>query len=234
MARESILLLHGAGLGGWMWQPTADLLRPRFEILTPDLPGHPDSSVAQFTTVADAADAIAADLTTPVTAVGFSIGGQVAMELASRHPALVTRLVVISSLTSTSYSPAAMSALLRLTAPLARNRRFAQAQSKASFVPAEQFEHYWRGSRHVSTASLAAIGRENFAYRAPADWGEHSIPTLLLAGGREPKAVAQGMRLLRAARPTAEFEIVEDAGHGIPLDRPAWLAARLERFAREH
>lgn len=234
MTRETLLLLHGAGLGGWMWQPTADLLRPRFETLTPDLPGHPDSPLPQFTTNADAADAIAADLTTPVTAVGFSIGGQVAMELASRHPHLVERLVVISSLSSRSVSPAVASALMRVTAPLARNQRFARAQAKASFVPSDQFAQYWRGSQHVSAQSLAAIGRENFAYRAPADWGERSIPTLLIAGGREPRAVAQGMRLLQAARPEAEFELVADAGHNVPFDRPAWLAARLERFALEH
>ena len=234
MTRETLLLIHGAGLGGWMWQPTAELLRPRFETLTPDLPGHPDSTVPHFTTNTDAADAIAADLTSPVTAVGFSIGGQVAMQLASRHPQLVERLVVISSLSSRSISPAAASALMRVTAPLARNLRFARAQAKASFVPSDRFEHYWRGSRHVSTQSLAAIGRENFAYRAPADWGEGSIPTLLIAGGREPRPVAQGMRLLQAARPTAEFELVADAPHGIPFDRPAWLAGRLERFVLEH
>ena len=234
MARETILLLHGAGLGGWMWQPVADLLRPRFDVLTPDLPGHPESELPHFTTNADAADAIAAGLDNPVTAVGFSIGGQVAMELASRHPHLVERLAVVSSLSSRSFSPTAMSVVMRVTAPLARNRRFARAQAKASFVPEEQFEHYWRSSRHVSAQSLAAIGRENFAYRAPAGWGERSIPTLLLAGGREPRAVAQGMRLLQTARPDAEFELVADAGHSVPLDRPAWLAARLERFMLEH
>ncbi len=234
MSRPTILLLHGAGLGGWMWQPVAALLRDRFDVLTPDLAGHPDSDAPHFTTNADAADRLAATLTTPVTVVGFSIGGQVAMELASRHPALVERLVVISSLSSPSVSPAVMSTMMRVTAPLARRRWFAKAQAKASFIPEELFEHYWRGSQHVSTASLAAIGRENFAYRAPANWGDSRIPTLLIAGGREPRAVADGMRLLEQGRPGTAFELIGDAGHSVPLDRPAWLAERLSRFVAEH
>lgn len=234
MTRPTILLLHGAGLSGWMWQPVTEHLHDHFQVLTPDLAGHPDSDAPHFTTNADAADRLAATLTAPVTVVGFSLGGQVAMELAHRHPALVERLVVISSLSSPSVSPAAMSTLMRVTAPLARREWFARAQAKASFIPEELFGHYWRGSQHVSTQSLAAIGRENFSYRAPEDFGDSDIPTLLVAGGTEPKAVAEGMRLLREKRPSAEFELIGDAGHSVPLDRPAWLAERLARFVAEH
>ena len=97
-------------------------------------------------------------------------------------------------------------------------------------MPETQFDDYWRSSTHLSSESLGAIGRENFAYRAPANWAASDIPTLLLAGSTEPRLVHTGMRALHSGRPGSEFEIIEGVGHGVPLERPEWFGERLARF----
>ena len=231
MTAPSILLLHGAALGGWMWQPSVRRLRESHEVFTPDLPGHLGSREPHFTTNAAAADLLAGSIGQgPVTVVGFSIGGQIAMELAARHPSLVDRLVVVSSLTTPGLSPAFMAGLMRVTRPLAHSRRFARAQARASLIPESQFENYWRSSTSLSADSLAAIGRENFDYRTPSTWGSTSLPTLLIAGSEEPRQLLAGMRALHSSRVGSELEIVDGAGHGVPLERPDWFGDRLARF----
>ncbi|MBT2484327.1 alpha/beta fold hydrolase [Microbacterium sp. ISL-108] len=39
-----VLLLHGGGVGGWMWEPLREHLDSDIRLLVPDLPGHDRSA----------------------------------------------------------------------------------------------------------------------------------------------------------------------------------------------
>ncbi len=98
-----VVLLHGLFGQGRNWTQFAKALAPRHRVLLVDLPDHGRSAWTQgppegkgFDLVC-VADEIAADLRAdgPVSLLGHSLGGKVAMVLALRHPELVERLCVV-------------------------------------------------------------------------------------------------------------------------------------------
>ena len=58
---------------------------------------------------------------------------------------------------------------------------------------------------------------------------ELALPTLWIAGARDAKYVAEGRRAVELA-PNARLEIVEDAAHRVPWEKPDAVVASLRRF----
>jgi len=228
----AILLLHGGGVAGWMWRAQIEHLAARYRLLVPDLPGHDRSRDEPFTTSA----AVVGELVRlagdepELTVVGFSLGGQLALQMAAEHPQAVHRLVVVSALTDGIALSGIADLTVRLAAPLARRRWFARAQAKALFIPEALMDDYLRTSRALAPESLVALTRANAAFRTPATWPAYPGRSLLMIGGKEPRSVREGMRALARANPNAELVEHPQAGHGLPLQFPDWFAAQLDRW----
>ena len=77
----------------------------------------------------------------------------------------------------------------------------------------------------VGTAVAESIG----AFRPVALHGELALPTLWIAGVRDPKYVAEARRAAALA-PNATLEIVDGAAHRVPWERPDAVVASLRRF----
>jgi len=107
-----VLLLHGLGVGGSIWQSFARRLLPHLAAVAPDLRGHgqsdaPDSGYAPTDYANDLLELIEAELQprrqaqgqgqgrTPVPIVGHSLGALVAMAMAELRPDLVSWLVLL-------------------------------------------------------------------------------------------------------------------------------------------
>lgn len=95
-----VLLLHGLGVGGLVFQAFARRLLPRLAAVAPDLRGHgqsdaPAAGYAPSDYALDLAELIQAGLTPPVPVVGHSLGSLVALELADLRPDLVAWLVLL-------------------------------------------------------------------------------------------------------------------------------------------
>jgi pimeloyl-ACP methyl ester carboxylesterase len=99
---EPLLLLHG-GLGSSdMFEPLLPILGQNRQLITVDLQGHGRSSLGNRPIRCDAiADDVAALLKrvgrAQVDVLGYSFGGCVALRLAVQHPALVRRVVLVST-----------------------------------------------------------------------------------------------------------------------------------------
>jgi pimeloyl-ACP methyl ester carboxylesterase len=96
-----LLLVHGLGQNGFTdWMPVLPQLARRYRVAAVDLPGfgYSSSPVAKFSPTNYArvlAGLIERDGAGPVTVVGHSMGGAVALRLAGQHPAAVTKLVLV-------------------------------------------------------------------------------------------------------------------------------------------
>jgi pimeloyl-[acyl-carrier protein] methyl ester esterase len=92
-----IVLLHGWGMNAAVWDDTVPAFAQHFRVHCVDLPGHGGSSACIPYTFDAIADALAAALPPRLTVCGWSLGGQVALTWALRHPRQVERLVLIAT-----------------------------------------------------------------------------------------------------------------------------------------
>lgn len=231
---RSVLLLHGGGVGGWMWQPLIERLGDERTYLVPDLPGHDHSANQDYRSHRATVDAlvrvIESQASGAVAVVGFSLGAQLAVLLAAERPDLVDRVAVISAQATPTRFPAATLAMLRLAAPLAKSERFARAQAKELFIPPDLFPDYLRVSRSLSTASLVASVGENIRFTIPPAWASFPGRALVLVGAQERPMMKSSANSLAQAHARSAAEVVDGCGHGIPLQEPAWLADRLRSW----
>src|SRR4051794_40995810 len=92
-----IVFCHGLFGQGKNWTQVAKAFASDHRAVLVDLPHHGRSPWHEHFDFVDIADQVAGLLAEddPVTLVGHSLGGKVAMILALRHPALVARLCVV-------------------------------------------------------------------------------------------------------------------------------------------
>ena len=226
-----VLLIHGGGVAGWMWNSLRRSLESKCKVLVPDLPGHGQSSDEPYRSHADTVDALSQVLSygdsTPAAVIGFSLGAQLTIELASKYPELVDRAMVVSAQAKAMPFTGLTLRALGVAAPLARNRRFARMQARELLVPPELMEDYIDTSAHITKATLLAAVGDNMRFELPAAWSEFRGPALVMVGRRERALMRDSAAVIHTALPASEIEIVNGCGHGIPLERPDWFNGRV-------
>jgi poly(3-hydroxyoctanoate) depolymerase len=96
MTAINVMLIPGAAGLASFWDPIRELLPSSWQQQTLDLPGFgpvpADPAIDSYVALVDH---IAATMVAPGVVAGQSMGGYLALQLALRHPALVTHLVLI-------------------------------------------------------------------------------------------------------------------------------------------
>lgn len=98
-AGDPVVLLHSSAADSRMWDSQWEALTARFRVIRPDLRGHgrtPYASETPYSDPGDVADLLAALAVERAVLVGSSYGGRVALQVATAHPALVSRLVLLN------------------------------------------------------------------------------------------------------------------------------------------
>lgn len=223
-----IVFVHGGGVGPWIWRAQREYFGDTHRVHAVSLPGHDPHQRGTYTTHRQAAHSIAqriglGELEGEVSVVGFSAGGQVAVELAAAFAQQVTRTVVVSSLVRPWPLASGLATVSGWAAPLARHKSFARVQARQLGIPAEDFPAYFALSQVMSKQSLTGLMHANFSFRPPMEWVDSPRPVLLVAGSREPRKLLQDMEQLGGRLHDSRLEVLTGAGHGIPLTHPQWL-----------
>lgn len=92
-----LVLIHGWGMHGGVWQPLIKKLSQHYQLHIVDLPGMGHSRPLEPAHLHAIAEALAAQLPPHADICGWSMGGLVAMRLALTHPEVVRRMILIGS-----------------------------------------------------------------------------------------------------------------------------------------
>lgn len=238
---EPLLLLHGFMQTGRAWDEVVGHLGgERYRPLAPDIRGHGAAATRRPIDFAScSADVLR--LGGPRFALaGYSQGGRLALHVALARPERVTRLVLVSATAGIEddaerarrrAADAALATWMETDGRLMTEvaDRWGTQPLFASQAPevaaAARADRLCNDPVHVA-AALRGIGT---GVMAPL-WGRlgelRDIPVTVLAGERDPAYVALAERLARAL-PRAELRLV-GAGHALPLEAPAAVAAAID------
>jgi 3-oxoadipate enol-lactonase len=224
---EPILLIHGLGSSGADWAFQVAALEHRFRIIIPDLPGsgHSPPPGSEYTIGGFAAalwklmDHL--NIATP-NIIGFSLGGAVALEMATLRPDQVPRLGLINSLAT--YQPRDMRKWLE-TYVAATVVRMLGMPRAACMMAARLFPEPWqRTMREHAARAMGSIPANSYLGTglALARWAILDridllkCRTLLIAAENDFTPLAEKREL--AARLKAELVVVRGSRHGTPFD----------------
>lgn len=222
--RPTVVLVHGLGMSARSLLPTARLLARDFRVVVPDLPGNGRSSrPAEILDVPGLAEALIGWMdgfgleSAPL--VGHSLGSQVAVQAAGRHPDRVTGLVLISpSRDPLIGTPWKKAWRLLLDGP----------RESPGLLPVAVVDYLRAGPLRMWRTLKASL--ETDPVRT---LGRVRQPTLVVRGDRDllvsPWWAASICRLVGDGRAAT----VADGPHGLPFSRPADLARVVEPFLRE-
>jgi 2-succinyl-6-hydroxy-2,4-cyclohexadiene-1-carboxylate synthase len=235
---ETVVLLHGFAGTGRLWDPVvARLDGERYRPLAPDLRGHGAAAARRPVTFGAIVDDVLGLVSHPFTLCGYSMGGRIALHVAIAAPERVERLVLVAT-TAGIEDPGERAARRAADEALAAETERGTIEAFADRWTAQplfagtppQAAAAWRADiLDNEPAALAGVLRGIGTGAMDPLWdrlGELTMPATVLAGRRDEKFVALGERLA-AALPRGELVIVPGAGHGIPREDPAAVAAAL-------
>ena len=244
---QQLVVLHGWGLHGAVWNKVAPTLRTQFRVTIPDLPGFGRSRMFESDySLSFLASSISALVDGAAVWVGWSLGGLVALEAACRFPERVRALMLVASsprFTQAENWPHGMPKQLLTAFAEDLERDYRGTLSRFLLLQAGQGEHAREVAKHLR--------QELFRHGEPhpqALRGALSIlrdadlrdcasdlrcPVAVVLGGRDtlvPAAVANDLKRLW---PDWRIHTLPDSSHAPFLSHPAQFSSLVKRFAHD-
>jgi len=242
-----LVYLHSAG--GETNLEVLDDLATDFDVIVPVLPGWGESEgVEQIDGPEDVVFHLldvweAIGLDAPLV-VGTSLGGWMALELATRYPDRVGALVVVNPVglylegapiaEMFGRSPAELAHMLFAdqTHPVAQvmhaMEEFTGDVGKRIEIPVELVVPMWK-----AMGATARIGWDPYLHNPKLRSRLHRVtaPVLVVAGAQDGLVPTRHAEVYAEELPHARLEVVDQAAHWLTLERPQELASLIRAFA---
>lgn len=222
---ECIVLIHGLSGSSRWWARNAPELADGYRVVIPDLVGFGRSArpALRLPGIPAAADLLADWMGTRglgrAHVIGHSMGGQVAIHLASEHPERVKRLVLVDA----AGIPRALTALAlaRLAAEASPLWRWGDPR----FLPVIARDALTAGPRTL-LRSLMQIMKDDVRPLLP----RIEAPTLIIWGEYDSLVPLSHAGEMRKMIPDARIAVLRSASHNPMVDRPADFNRLVLRF----
>ncbi len=237
-----LVLIQGLGYARWGWEPVADALAERFEVILLDNRGIGESAapVGAYSTTEMAGDVLGVLDEAGVGKahiVGTSLGGMVAQELALTMPERVDRLVLVCTTPGGRNAAPMPGQTVRLMArapTLAREvalRKFVEnalAPEPSNGIVERILAHRLETDQPMSAwLSQAAAGMTFDAWdRLP----NLNISTLVVHGTADVVVDPRNAELLRERIPGARIELFPGCGHLLFWEQPERFVEVVDEF----
>lgn len=250
----AILLLHGFGDNASTWLPMLD--EPELAgrtVSAVDLPGFGtgDDLDADLPVLDQLDEFVAAAVTElalrtggPVTVVGNSLGGALALRVALRQPDDVARVVAVAPAgeeLATWVSWVGASAALGWAAAIPLPARVLRTSMAAFYSLTVPGRPRW-SHRQAARAFAACYDRRHLTgaartarrllpeLRTPVQLSDVRCPVLLVLAGRDRLVPLRAGQAMADSLPDAELVVLPGTGHCVQAEEPALLAGLVARF----
>ena len=230
-----LVLVHGLGDDHRAWRKLLPALALRHRVLLYDLRGHGGSSVGEPD---GSLNQLSADLVNLLDALdierahlcGFSLGGTIVMRTAIDHPERVAQLLPVATSSRVGRSAAdwyaARAELVRSQAP--ELRQTLEEDTRAVYANApEEFADGWLIRN--ACAAMAALN----AAPLDAELSRIQAPTVVVCADRDQHCPPRAAEIIQAGIRGSRLELIEGAGHPIPVEKPEALARLILDFLAE-
>ena len=245
---RDLVLVHGWGMNAGVWASLVALLAPAFRVTVIELPGHGDSDYdAALNSLEDWSNALLDAAPERAVWLGWSLGGQLAMNAALSAPERVSALILMASTPRFVLGegwPHALSPDIfhqfsgRLLAdPAATLSRFLAIQVLGTEQERETLKRLKQAMQHRKEPKAEALADglrlllETDLRPAVADLRP---PTLWMLGSRDalvPRGLAEALPKLQ---PSAEVRLLDKAAHALFLSHPQACSRLMQDFLDEN
>jgi pimeloyl-[acyl-carrier protein] methyl ester esterase len=240
-----VVLLHGWGMNLRVFDAVRAALAAEHRVTAVDLPGHGRSAWNSQTTAQDWLADLAVLLPRGATLLGWSLGGQLALQLASQPALAVKRLVLVATsprfVQAQGWPHGLAAATLRAFAALLERdpertvadfldlqvRGSADADAVRATLQQTLLQH-GAAQPQALRAGLALLEHNDLRELARSV----DLPALLVAGQYDRVTPPQAVAALAQLMPQAQLLQIARAGHAPFLSHPAPLNAALLDFTR--
>lgn len=240
----TILLVHGAGVAGWMWHKQVAVLKESYHCLIPDLPDHGQSRSIPFAGM----EAVAGGLMELIRAkahggkaivIGHSLGAKLVAFMLALPDNGIEQAVIASAL----FRPMAMvawasrRAMVDWTVSLTRVGWLMRLQEKVNNFGDAAMD----AAARAETANLSADGMFRYmqafttSMTLPPALAGCAVPVLVVHASAEGRAMAGSVDDLLALNPGFRAVRIRKANHLYPIGKPelfnhlvlAWIDGRV-------
>ena len=242
-----LVLLHGWGLNVRVWDGLVEQFRGRFRMIAVDLPGHGRSAWSPGRgTPAEQAWLIhstLASISNRYSLLGWSLGGQIALDLAAAMPGQIDKLVLVAATPRFAQSPdwpygMPPATITKLATQLRQDYRqtvsdFLELQVRGSIEGTgvlEQLRHalfvHGQARPEALEAGLNTLATSDLRPTLP----HVRTPTLVIGGQNDRITAPAASRALAQALPDARYVEMRRAAHAPFLSHRKEFAAVVDRF----
>lgn len=242
-----IVLVHGWGLHGGVWNALALLLASRYRVTVVDLPGHGRSRGLGLATDLDAyADALAATASSPAIWVGWSLGATALMWMYRRHPQKIRKLVLVGAtprfiraddwpwgMDAEVLEAFASELRVAYRATLQRFLSLQLGTDGDARTPVKQLRgellRYGEPDPVALETGLGILRESDLRQVLP----QIAVPCQVIHGAHDRLVPALAAEFLAGRLPVSRYDMLASAGHAPFLSHPRAFQDVLEDFLRE-
>jgi pimeloyl-ACP methyl ester carboxylesterase len=233
----TLVLLHGLGVSGAVWQGIGRLLGGSYRLVAPDLRGHGDSDKPSAgylprDYVGDVAALVAHEPSRPLAIVGHSLGAIIAALLAAERPELMLKVVLVDPPLDASRprDPIVMVERLRRAGPGELEAELMRREPGMGELYARALASLYRAA--ADGAFHAVLRGEPGFPAALAALGSIKADTLIVAADPTLDAAlgAEAAREAAALLPHGKLVTIAGARHAVHASRPREFARAVREF----
>lgn len=222
-----VVLLHSALGDSRLWRRQVEILRPGFDVVTPDLPGWGTTPLP--TEPFSLVDFVAAEL--PAALVGNSFGGAVALRTALAHQDDVSRLVLVGAgLPAWDWTEEMRAYFAAEEKAIEAGDLDAATEINLEFWVAPEHHDEVRPQQRRALELQTAHEEPELLWPELAPLSSLELPTLVIVGEDDKSDFLAIAQHLAEEIPDADLAIVPGAGHLVGIDQPEELNALLLEF----